>query len=69
MIKSLFRLPLAFSEKRLVSIDIGGTLAKAAFYVPDGEINRSIPKNDQITFKSGSNKIYFKTFESKEKGI
>lgn len=30
------RLPKKFPNKKILSIDIGGTLAKTAFYVPSG---------------------------------
>ena len=32
--KALFQLPAMFPKKKILSIDIGGTLAKVAFYVP-----------------------------------
>ena len=32
-----FKLPKRFPSKRILSVDIGGTLAKTAFYVPQGE--------------------------------
>ena len=32
--KALFQLPAAFPKKKIMSLDIGGTLAKVAFYVP-----------------------------------
>jgi hypothetical protein len=31
---NFFKLPHKFPNKKILSIDIGGTLAKAAFYVP-----------------------------------
>jgi hypothetical protein len=33
----MFKLPVAFPNRRILSIDIGGTLAKAAFYVPKSD--------------------------------
>jgi hexokinase len=33
--RTLIRLPAHFPNKKILSIDIGGTLAKAAFYVPN----------------------------------
>lgn len=32
--KGLFQLPTVFPKKRILSFDIGGTLAKVAYYVP-----------------------------------
>ena len=32
--KALFKLPQIFPNKKILSIDIGGTLAKAAYYIP-----------------------------------
>ena len=34
MLKTL-KLPKVFPNRKIVSIDIGGTLAKTAFYVPN----------------------------------
>jgi hypothetical protein len=43
---SIFRsLPLQFPNKRILSIDIGGTLAKTAFYIP-----RSDPQMEDASF-------------------
>ena len=38
--KNLFKLPEKFPNRKILSIDIGGTLAKAAFYVPKVEGNQ-----------------------------
>jgi len=32
--RAALRLPKKFPNKKILSVDIGGTLAKAAFYVP-----------------------------------
>ena len=34
MMKGLFQIPAKFPKKRILSMDIGGTLAKIAYYVP-----------------------------------
>jgi len=34
MIKAPLRLPQILPNKKMLAIDIGGTLAKAAFYIP-----------------------------------
>jgi hypothetical protein len=34
MAKGLFQLPSLFPKKKIISLDIGGTLAKMAFYIP-----------------------------------
>jgi pantothenate kinase len=35
----MFKLPAVFPNKKILSIDIGGTLAKVAFYVPKSDPN------------------------------
>lgn len=37
MTKGLFHMPALLPNKKIVSIDIGGTLAKVAFYIPRGD--------------------------------
>jgi hypothetical protein len=32
-----FQLPKAFPAKKILAVDIGGTLAKTAFYIPKGD--------------------------------
>ena len=32
-----FHLPLSFPQKKILAVDIGGTLAKTAFYIPKGD--------------------------------
>lgn len=36
-VKGMFKFPTQFPAKKILSIDIGGTLAKAAFYIPKGD--------------------------------
>lgn len=39
--KNFFKLPSKFPNKKIISIDIGGTLAKSAFYVPFEEDHKN----------------------------
>lgn len=51
--KTLFQLPAAFPRKKILSLDIGGTLAKVAFYVPKDDPNMQIPDyHEKITKQS-----------------
>jgi hypothetical protein len=57
------QLPAIFPRRKILSIDIGGTLAKAAFYVPKDCLEKAsfgyheritketIPSNDYIVFQ------------------
>ena len=47
MIRNPLRLPQVLPTKKILSIDIGGTLAKAAFYMPKSEL-AELEKNDKI---------------------
>ena len=38
---SKFKLPATFPNKRILSVDIGGSLAKSVFYVPKDDPIRS----------------------------
>jgi hypothetical protein len=44
MVKGLFSLPSIFPRKKILSIDIGGTLAKVAFYLPKDDVKLKNPQ-------------------------
>jgi len=48
LIKSFISLPAKFPNKKILSIDIGGTLAKAAFYLPKDDPQFHDHKNFDI---------------------
>jgi hexokinase len=51
--KTLIQLPAAFPRKKILSLDIGGTLAKVAFYIPKDDANMQIPEyKEKITKQS-----------------
>lgn len=50
--KTLFQLPSVFPRKKILSIDIGGTLAKVAFYIPKDDANIKIPEYHEKLTKS-----------------
>ena len=62
MSKALFQLPAVFPKKKILSIDIGGTLAKMAFYIPKDDpsfiepefqakiTNETIPSKSVLAF-------------------
>lgn len=37
MLRSSFNLPKSFPPKKILAVDIGGTLAKTAFYIPKSD--------------------------------
>ena len=53
-LKGLFQLPSVFPKKKILSIDIGGTLAKVAFYVPkdDHKFKTEPEYHDKLTKQS-----------------
>jgi hypothetical protein len=49
--KGLFSLPAKFPNKKIVALDIGGTLAKTAFYLPKSEPKFADGKDFEILTK------------------
>ncbi|CDW79019.1 UNKNOWN [Stylonychia lemnae] len=68
--KGLLQLPAKFPNKKILSIDIGGNLAKTAFYIPKSDPQFQDHKSFEILTKdtipklSNGEMIYLKSFPS-----
>lgn len=55
MFKNFSKLPTEFPQRKILSVDIGGTLAKVAFYLPkDDPLRANTAKLQQIMVNSKS---------------
>jgi hypothetical protein len=50
--KSLFHFPSKLPNKKILSVDIGGTLAKTAFYIPRDDSNHKVIEHHELLSKN-----------------